>query len=137
MAQYSSANVVVDVDDNGGSPQTFTAFVRAIGNISIEGIIQESTTFGVSWASYVSTAIKKMAPLTLGGFYDTTATSGPDVLFAGYAGSTTTRTVKITYGGGKYTSFEALIQKYERMPKLGAMTEYQVTLQPTGTVTEA
>jgi len=137
MAQYSSADVIVLVDNNAGAPQTFTAYVRAIGNISIEGIIQEATVFGASWATFVSTAIKKMAPITLGGFYDTTAVEGPDVLFAGYAGSTTTRTVKITYGGGKYTEFEALVQKYERMPKLGAMTEYQVTLQPTGTVTEA
>lgn len=136
MAQYSSASVVISIKDNGGSSQTFTAYVRSIGNVSIEAIIQEATAFGMTWATYVSTGIKKMAAITLGGFYDTAATSGPDVLFASHEGDTRTGCV-ITYGGSKTTTFDAIIQKYERMPKLGAMTEYQVTLQPTGTVTEA
>lgn len=134
MATYSSTAVVVSVDDSGGSPQTFTSYVRSIGNISIEAIIQESTVFGASWATYVSTGIKKMAALTLGGFYDDTATTSPYILFSGFG--TAARTVVITIGGGKTVTFEALVQKFERLPKLGAMTEYTVTLQPTGTVTE-
>jgi hypothetical protein len=136
MAQYSSASVVISIKDSGGASQTFTTYVRSMGTVSIEAITQEATTYGLTWATYVSTGIKKMAAITLGGFYDTAATSGPNVLFAGHEGETRTACV-ITYGGAKTTTFDAIIQKYERMPKLGAMTEYQVTLQPTGTVTEA
>ena len=136
MAQYSSANVVFVIKDTGGTLRTLTPYIRSIGNVSIEGIIQEATVFGATWATFVSTAIKKMSPLTLGGFYDTTADVGPDVLFAGHEGETRTECV-LTYGGSKTTTFDAIIQKYERLPKLGAMTEYQVTIQPTGTVTEA
>lgn len=136
MAQYSSANIVLSVKDSGGVSRTITGYVRSIGNVSIESIIQESTVFGASWATFVSTQISRMAAITIGGFYDTTATTGPDVLFAGQQGQTRTGCV-ITYGGSKTTTFDAIIQKYERMPKLGAMTEYQVTLQPTGTVSEA
>jgi hypothetical protein len=136
MAQYSSANLTLQVKDTGGTIRTLTPYVRSIGNVSIEAIIQEATVFGATWATYVSTGIKKMAAITLGGFYDTAADVGPDVLFAGHEGETRTGCI-ITYGGTKTTTFDALIQKYERLPKLGAMTEYSVTLQPTGTVTEA
>jgi hypothetical protein len=57
------------------------------------------------------------------------------VLFSGYTGES--RNVVITYGGSKTSSFAAFIQKYDRIPKLGALTEFSVTLQPSGTVTEA
>lgn len=136
MAQYSSADLIIQVKDNSGSLKTITTFVRSVGSLSIEAILQESTTFGVGWQSFVSTLIKKMAAITLGGFFDTTAVSGPDVLFSGYEGNTRTGCV-ITLGGGKTLTFDAIIQKYERLPKLGAETEYQVTLQPTGTVVAA
>jgi hypothetical protein len=136
MAQYSSASVIFKMDDTNGDQRTITSFLRSIGNISIEAIIQEATVFGASWATYVSTAIKKGAAITLGGFYDTTVTSGPDVLFAGHEGETRAG-CEITYGGGKTTTFDVIIQKFERLPKLGAMTEYSVTLQPTGTMIDA
>ena len=135
MAQYSSSSVILSIKDTGGTPRTLTPYVRSIGNVSIEAILQEATPFGATWATFVSTGIKKMAALTLGGFYDTAVDVGPDVLFAGHEGETRTACV-ITYGGTKTTTFDAIIQKYERLPKLGAMTEYQVTLQPTGTVAE-
>lgn len=136
MANYSSKDLVISIKDNGGSPQTFTGYVRAIGGISIEAILQESTAYGDSWQEFLSTGIRKMAPITIGGFYDTAATSGPDVLFAGHEGDLREDTV-FTYGGSKTTTVDTYVQKYERLPKLGAMTEFQVTLQPTGSVAEA
>jgi hypothetical protein len=136
MAQYSSADFALSIKDNGGTPRVITPYVRAVGSISIEAILQESTSFGVAWAAYVSTMIKKMAAITIGGFYDTAATTGPDVIFSGYVGNTRTGTV-FTFGGAKTVTVDVIIQKYERLPKLGAMTEYQATLQPTGTATEA
>ena len=136
MSTYSSKDLIISIKDTGGSSQTFTAYVRSIGTVSIESILQESTAFGDSWQKFVSTGISKMAALTLGGFYDTAATSGPNVLFAGHQGETRAACV-ITWGGGKTTTFDAIIAKYERLGKLGAETEYSCTLQPTGTVVDA
>jgi len=136
MAQYSSANLTFTIKDTGGTPRITTTYIRSIGGVSIEAIIQEATAFGMTWATYVSTAIKKMAPLVMGGFYDTAADVGPNVLYCGHEGETRTGCI-LLFGGSKSVTFDAIIQKYERLPKLGAMTEYQVTLQPTGTVTEA
>lgn len=136
MANYSSANIVVSIKDHSGASQTFTAFVRSIGGVSIEAIIQEAHTMGSTWFKYLYAGIKKCAPIVLGGYYDDTASTGPDAMFAGYEGETRTGTV-LTWGGSKTTTADTIIQKYDRLPKLGALTEFSVTLQPTGTVSEA
>lgn len=136
MSNYSSKDIIVQIKDNGGTLRTITAGLRAIGNVSIEAILQESTPFGASWATFLSTGIKKMAAITLGGFYDDAATTGLDVMFSTYQGNTRTGCV-LTYGGGKTTTVDMIIQKYDRMPKVGAETEVQITLQPTGAVVEA
>lgn len=135
MANYSSANVIVQIKDHGGTLRTFTAFIRSIGGVSIEAILQEAHTMGSTWFAYAFAGIRKCAPITIGGFYDDQA-NGPDACFSGYEGETRTGTV-ITWGGSKTTTFDILIQKYDRVAKLGALTEYSATLQPSGTVTEA
>ncbi|MEN6605907.1 MAG: hypothetical protein ABFD60_01590 [Bryobacteraceae bacterium] len=135
MANYSSANVTIQIKDHSGTLRTFTAFVRSIGGVSIEAILQEAHTMGSTWFAYLFAGIKKCAPITFGGFYDDAA-NGPDSLFAGQEGETRTGTV-IGWGGSKTTTTDILIQKYDRGVKLGALTEFTVTLQPSGAVSEA
>jgi len=48
-----------------------------------------------------------------------------------------TRTLKVTWGGTKTTSAEAIIVSYERIAKVKESTKYTVTLKPTGAITEA
>jgi len=136
MAQYSSVDLTFTIKDSGGTPRVTTPFIRSIGGVSIEAVTQDSSVFGSTWAQYISGFFKKAAPIVMGGFYDTTADVGPDVLYAGHEGDLRTGCI-LLFGGAKSVTFDAIIVKYERLPKLGAMTEYQVTLQPTGTVTEA
>lgn len=136
MANYSSKDFSVQIKDHGGTLRTIGgAGLRSVGNIGVEAIIQESTAFGSAWATYLSTGIKKLAAIVIGGFYDDTAVSGLDVLFAGFEGDLRTGTV-FTYGSTKTSTVDTLVSKYERMPKINAETEVQVTLQPTGLVTE-
>ncbi len=47
-----------------------------------------------------------------------------------------TRTLKITWGSTKTTSVETIIVGYDRIAQVGKLTEYEVTLRPTGAVTE-
>ena len=45
--------------------------------------------------------------------------------------------LKVTWGGTKTTSAEAIIVSYERIAKVKESTKYTVTLKPTGAITEA
>lgn len=133
MAKYTAANVVVEFDETGGSLTDMSQYVQEINGIDIEMTLEESHTFGDSWVENLSAGLKKVAPVTLTGMYDDTATTGPDVIFNALGA---TRTLKITWGGTKTTSVETIIQKYSRKPARGTLTKFEVTLQPTGAVTE-
>jgi hypothetical protein len=136
MANYNSSNVIVEFDvSDGGSLQVMTPYVREISVADVNLILQESHSFGDSWVEFLSTGIKKMEKITLKGFYDDTASTGPNVVFNSQTG--VSRTLKITWGSTKTTSVETLIESYKRIPSLNSNTMYEVVLQPTGTVTEA
>ena len=139
MAKYTGANVVIKVDvSEGGALQDMSQYITEFNGVSIEAVLEESHTFGDSWVEQTFAGIKKLSDITFGGFYDDTASTGPDAVFG--VGSWTagaSRTVEITYGSTKKSTFEAVIKSYTRTPSRGALTKFQVVMSPTGAVTEA
>ena len=133
MAKYGPSDLIISVDDSGDSPVTVTAFIDSQTAVEIEAIIEESHSFGKSWVEHLFTGIKRMSELTFVGFYDDAAANF-DAIFIGIGG---TRTVLLTWGSSKTTSFEAIITKYVRTAGRNASTRATATLMPTGTVTEA
>lgn len=131
MAKYSSKDLTLTV---GGTDMT--QHLLRIGNLKISAILQESHTFGDAWFEAISTGIKKGDDIVLGGFYDDTAATGPDAIFGGSAIGSTVAVV-ITWGGTKTSSFNAIIESYDRVPTKNQMHEFNANLRPTGTITEA
>ena len=129
MAKYNSTHLNLSV---GGT--SMKAHILDDVTLSVEIGTEESTAFGDAWASHISTDLKRAAPITVGGMCDDTAVSGPDVKFNVLG---TTVAIIITWGGTKTASFSAIVQKYDRVAKMGAKTRYVATLLPTGTITEA
>lgn len=140
MAKYSSKDVVIEFDNASGSLVDMSQYILTFNGIDIEAMLAESHSFGDSWTESLYAGMRKVGGITLGGYYDDTATSGPHVIFndVGNTGTSgTTRTFKATWGGAKTTSVETLIQNYKRLPAKGELTKFEVVLMPTGTVTEA
>lgn len=135
MTQYGSNQIALQFDDSGGTLRTISNYIRTFNGIELEAIIQESHAFGDAWFESVATGVKKGSDITLEGYYDDAGTDGPNLLFNA-VGNTVTRTFTATWGGGKSTSFECVIVKYARQPVLNELTKFQVTLRPTGLVTE-
>lgn len=138
MAKYGSGSIVIMFDNSGGTPVNMTAYVLTFNGMDIEGVTEDSTPFGVTWREFLAAGMRGITEITLGGMYDDTATTGPDVIFNAPASapSTATRTLTVTWGGTKTTSAETFIRSYRRRPAVGTITKYEVALQPTGTVTE-
>jgi hypothetical protein len=137
MANYGPDDFSIEIDTTtGGSLSSgFRQYVREINGLKIEAVLQESHSFGDVWFESLWTGIKKGNDVTIRGFYDDTASTGPNAIFAG--GEGTQRSVVLTWGSTKTSSFEALILSYDRMPKLNELTMFEVVLRPTGTITEA
>ena len=133
MAKYGSPSLVIEADNAAGTLVDMTQYVDEVNEVNVEALIQESHTFGDSWVENLYTGVKKGNPVTFSGFYDDTAVSGPDVIFNALG---STREVKITYGGSKYSHFNAIITSYVRTPTRGELTRYSVTYTPTGQIFE-
>lgn len=141
MAKYGSPSLVIEFDNSGGTLVDITQHVLEINGVKISAILEESHSFGDAWFESLAVGLRKMAPVTIQGFYDDAASTGPDALF-GLANfpsgpAATTRTLRITWGSTKTTTVEMLIGDYERQATRGQIHRYAATLQPTGAVTEA
>lgn len=134
MANYGPDDLAISIDDSGGTPRVMTPYIREIGGFKIEQIIQEAHSFGDSWVEHLLTGLRRAGDITLRGFYDDAATTGPDVVFGTMTGP---RTVVITWGAAKTSTFEALVVSYERSPRLNELTMFEVVLRPSGAVAEA
>lgn len=134
MANYGSNSVVVTF---GGT--NMTQHTQKINGIKISSILEQSTSFGDAWMESLATGMKKGEPVVLEGLYDDTATTGPDAKYSVTASGpgTTPTALVITYGGSKTTSYNVLIQDYERQLVVGSLHRYKVTLVPTGQISEA
>ena len=136
MAKYGSDVFKTEIDaTDGGALQDMSQHVDTINGVNIERLMQESHTFGDSWVEHLYTGIRQAQDITLEGFYDDTASTGPDATFNGT--HAVTRSVQLTYGGSKTSSFEAWIVGDERLAARGELQRYRVVLRPTGAVTEA
>jgi len=139
MAYYNSASVRIDFDRSDGSTlQNMSAYITECNGINITASLEDSHTFGDSWVEKLFAGLRTVEEITLKGFYDDTAVTGPNAIFNDVGNLTTgiLRTFKITWGSIKNTSVETIIKSFNRLPSRGALTMFEVVLAPTGAVTE-
>ncbi len=140
--KHGSAEWTISCDDaQGGTLRAITPYVQTISGIKITAASQVITAFGDTWEKNSPTGTKKVEPVTIGGFFDDTATVGPHVVFLTpdttiYDGTTSTsRTFTIVVGNSKTFTVEVLLSSYEVLGKNGNLTEYVAVITPTGTGT--
>lgn len=140
MAKYGSSSLNIQIDSTeGGTLTDISQHVLSINNVDVEGMTEESHTFGDAWVESLPIGVRKMNDIVLEGFFDDAASTGPNAIFIGVQNSPAnlTRTLQLTWGGTKVTTVEVWIAKYERLGTRGNLTRYRATLRPTGAVTEA
>lgn len=135
MATYGFDDLTVKIDVTvGGALTSLNAYVTEVDAFGIEAVLEDSHTAGDSWVEKLFTGLKQANEFSIKGFYDDTASTGPDAMLVGIG---EVRSFQFTWGGSKTSDFECIIQKYERMPARGENTKFSATLVPTGAVTEA
>ena len=136
MARYGYGALKIEFDNASDALQDMSQYIMDTPpSFEREALIEEITAAGDSDEAHAAVGVSKVAPITMGGAYDDTVTTGPDVIFNAI-GNTTTRTLKVTWGSTKTSSVECIITNYVRTPGRGELTKFTVTLQPTGAVTE-
>ena len=136
--KYGSASITITYDSTaGGSGQAITDYVLTMGGVKLTSTTMPSHAFGDSWEEHTPTGLMKMEPMTLEGFWDTTATSGPHVVFQAPddGPQDSTRTLVMVFGDSKTMTVETRLTGYEVLGTVGELTKFRAEIQPTGTAT--
>jgi len=129
----------IDISDGGSLSTSFgSTYLTKIGDSVVNREAVEATPFGVVDEQYIIGVIKKREPLVIEGFYDDTATNGPDaILNIGRITHAATRSTVLTFASGKTITGEVWIEKYTRTMSVGEYHGFSASLRYTGTITEA
>ncbi len=133
--KYGPASVAITLDDAaGGSPQTITPYIQEIGGIKIEQISEESSPFGVAYEKHTPVGKQRVGDITIGGFFDTTATAGPHVVMKSPDSDPNggTRTFTFTPGDSKVFTMECILVSYEVKAMTAQLSRFTGVLKQAG-----
>jgi len=136
--KYSSQSITITFDDApGGTGRIVTGYVQTMSGTKIESVLQASHAFGDSWEEHTPTGMARMAPVTLSGHWDTTATTGPHVVFVAPddGPQDDTRTLVMVFGDSKTMTVETRLVSYSVNGVNGNLTQFEAVIQPTGAAT--
>lgn len=133
--KYGSASAAISYDSTaGGALQNITAHVLTIGGLKIEQITEENSPFGQAYESHTPVGKQKFGDVTIVGNWDTSATSGPHVVFGDPddGPQDATRTLTIAPGDLKSLTVETRLVSYEVQLSDGKLTGYTAVVRQAG-----
>lgn len=136
MPKFGSSTIVVTYDDApGGTPRTVTPYVTSIGGIKLEQITEMTMPFGQGHEENTPVGVQRMPDVVVEGFFDTTATVGPHVVFGTPDDSPSDATRSLTFSpnsGTNLFSVETRLVDYEVIPNNGLLTKWRATIRQAG-----
>jgi hypothetical protein len=130
--KHGSAEITVSYDDGpGGTPRTITAFILTMGAVKITSNMEANTPLGAALEAMLPVGVSKIDQITLSGYFDDTATTGPHVVFLtpDTSPQAATRTLAIVFGNAKTWTSEGFLVSYEVLGKANGLTEFTAVLQ--------
>lgn len=117
-----------------GTWNDMSALIDEISGVKKEALLALTHGFSASYEQSSPVGVFKIDPITISGFYNDVASTGPHALF-GDANVGTERVAKVYVATNESVKFDVIVQSYERMPKRNELTRFTVVLQPTGAMT--
>jgi hypothetical protein len=133
--KYGSASVTITYDDGpGGTGRAITPYVREIGGVKIEALTEESNPFGTNYKDNTPVGVNQMPDIAIRGFFDTTATVGPHVVFGAPddGPQDLTRTLVMVFGDSKTFTVETRLVSYEVLGENNGLTKYEAIIRQAG-----
>lgn len=108
--------------------------MRTIGGLKIKQITEENSPFGVAYETNTPVGKQQFGPVEIGGDWDTSATTGPHVVFGTLETTPqdSTRTLVVVPGDSKTLTVEGYIVDYEVILTDGKLTGYKAQFVQAG-----
>lgn len=133
--KYGSASISITYDDGpGGTGRDVTAHVLTMGGVKIEQLTEQTNPFGTAYEAHTPVGVQRFPDVPFEGLFDTTATTGPHVVFGtpDTSPQASTRTLVIVFGDSKTMTVETRLVDYEVLGQVGALTRYRATVRQAG-----
>jgi hypothetical protein len=133
--KYGSADVTFAIEDGpGGTSRAIAGFLLEIGGVKITALTEKSDTFGDAWEEHCPTGKRRVEPLTLTGWWDTTATTGTHAVLSDPddGPNEDTREVIVVFGDSKTFTFDVRLTSYEVLATNDQLTRFTAELLPSG-----
>lgn len=137
MPQFSYPELKIELDQSdGGALTDVSKYVTEINGWTKERLLEELTGAGEATDRWGDVAFLQKSEVVLTGPYDDTALSLVAITRGWSTGAE--RSLRLTFDVGvaaDVQNVECLLSKVERKPSRGKMTQWVVTLRPTGAIT--
>lgn len=129
--KYGSSSITIAYDDApGGTARTITSFILKMGGVTLRPMMDDATAIGDTFKKVLPTGVTEVPPIELEGFWDTTATTGPHVVFVSPddGPQDSTRTLTIVFGDSKTWTSEGYLGEYTVLGDAGKLTRFKSVL---------
>lgn len=107
-------------------------YITEFSGIEVVGETEETHGMGDSFAENSFTGLKRTSPITISGFYDDVAASGPHAILGQTTDIGAERCIKLNLGTtDAYPKTDVIIKRYTRHPVRGELTKFECELLPT------
>ena len=133
--KYGSQSLTITYDDGpGGTGRNVTAHVTSLGGVKVEQLTEQTNPFGVAYEAHTPIGLQRVGDVSVEGFFDTTATTGPHVVFGTPDSDPNgaTRTLVIVFGDSKTFTIETRLADYEVVAQNANLTKYRATIRQAG-----
>lgn len=128
---YVETGVKITSTSATGSFNDISQYITGISGFNVEALTQETHAMGDSFPEHTWVGVKRIDDITLDGFHDDVAATGPHALL-GYSNLGTERVLKIYADTAQSYKVDVIVAKYSLMPKRNELTPFQCVLRPTG-----
>lgn len=136
MAKTNAFVIQVTSSSSTGAFHNISDYITDFSGLNIEAILEESHAVGDSWREVLYTGFRQANEITMGGFYDDAAASGPHALFGQATDLGAERVMKLNFGTtNAYPKFDYIIRSYNRTPTRGQLTRFEAVLAISGAIT--
>ena len=137
MAFSHGRTTTFSIDDSGGTPRDLSAYTES-ASIDLVGDTDETTTFGATGDSRTFIRGLNGGSFSASGYYDNTATTGPDAVLESLYDATATSTFALSFDAGTTTyGGEAWLTSFSTSASVGGVVAWSADFTVTGQTTRS
>lgn len=132
---YTMTKFQITSTSTTGAYHDIGPYITEMSGLELEGLTEEIHGMGAVWTENAFVGVKQISPITISGFYDNAAASGPVALLGNTSDIGAERNIKLNMGTtNAYPKLDVIIRKFSRRPIRSELTKFECEFLPCSTM---